>query len=269
MKSFNKIIYTLMGVVLLAFTSCQEEIPVREPSPAAPENSMDVLFSTENPTSVELSLTATEYTIELKRKVYNAEAVVPVQVECDEVLSCPESVTFAAGDSTASYTITLKDGMEPFVSYMAEIRISNDFTNPYLSGENGTQEYCVNIMKNDWKNYSNGVYVSYFFGDADGNPAQWENIMQYSEILKQYKLLDVYEFGYDILFEVDEEGGVSLVEGDDVATGYMHPAYGMIYFEVLPTSTFADGVVTLVGNMNVSAGSFGGTTEGYVITEEY
>lgn len=269
MKSFNKILFALMGVMLLAFTSCQEEIPVREPSPAAPENSMEVLFSVENPTTVELGLTDTEYTIELRRSIYDAETVVPVQVECDELLSCPETVTFAAGDSTASYTITLKEGMEPFVPYMAEIRISNEFTNPYLSGENGTQEYCVKLMKNDWKNHSKGIYVSNFFTDAAGNPAQWENMMLYSEILKQYKLLDVYAVGYDIVFKVNEDGVVSLAEGSEVETGYEHPSYGMVSFEILPASNFVDDVVTLVGNMNVSAGSFGSTVEGLIITEKY
>ena len=73
-----------------------------------------------------------------------------------------------------------------------------------------------------------------------------------------YKLTDCIAKGYDIIFELTEDGQHLLKPIAKQETGYVHPSYGMVSVEGAADDIQRDGnVIALPMKYTVSAGSFG------------
>ena len=75
----------------------------------------------------------------------------------------------------------------------------------------------------DWEELGTGVYTSELFEDS------WEQPVLRAKGTNVYKLPDCLYKGYDIQFELSDDGN-SLVAFEPQKMGYKHSTYGMVYF---------------------------------------
>ena len=113
-----------------------------------------------------------------------------------------------------------------------------------------------------WEYLGTGVYQCWLFGQA------WEQDVYRGEGTQMYKLPDCITKGFDIIFELTEDGQHLLKPIAKQETGYVHPNYGMISVagrttdDGKPVDIIRDGsVIYLPTTYTVSAGSFGEGTE--------
>lgn len=150
------------------------------------------------------------------------------------------------------------------------ILVDGEQTNPYVDQMLGdsTLVYSrmdLTVLKEDFVPYSEGTFTSSMFGDS------WAVIMDYSPSLAAYRLNDLIENGYDLLFSVNEDGGLVQIPTDPVKSGYDHSTYGMISMQIQAGSAFdaTSDTYTLMLKYTVAAGSFGTKEEVYVVTMKY
>ncbi len=150
MKNFKRIFF-IIGLGAFLWSSCTEDIPVREESPAADAESMQVYFPNSQKYKYELSPTVFKVDVDLKREKSAKAATVKIIVTSDltGVFTVPETVSFAAGDSTAKLTITF-DTLEQFKPYQISFKIEDQYINPYIVNPNGTSDFNLYVEQNDF-----------------------------------------------------------------------------------------------------------------------
>ena len=264
----------LLSLFVILFSSCNEDdIPVREESYIPGSDAVQAYFPSDSKSDLAVSPTDNSVTIKLMRT--NTEKAITVSLssfDANNVFTIPSTAEFAAGEAEAEITIPF-EGLTVFTAYTAEITIDEQFTDPYKNNiEGGTSNYLLTVTQSDWTDYANGTFTSEFFGD------QWEQKLQYSEILEKYRFPNVYGDGYH--YEFTWDGGATFTpsgtqDNDGLyvqESGYVHASYGMV-----STRTDAAGslynqdsqLFNFIMNFTVSAGSFGVNTESYKITEVY
>lgn len=156
MKNFKRIFF-IIGLGAFLWSSCTEDIPVREESPAADPESMQVYFPNSQKYKYELPPTVFEVDIDLKREKSAKAATVKIIVTSDltGVFTVPETVSFAAGDSTAKLTITF-DTLEQFKPYQISFKIEDQYINPYVVNPDGTTDFNLYVEHNDFLPVGNG-----------------------------------------------------------------------------------------------------------------
>ena len=103
-----------------------------------------------------------------------------------------------------------------------------------------------------WEYLGDGIYTSSFWGGA------WAQPVYRGEGTQLYKLKDCIAKGYDITFELTDDGQHLLKPIEKQETGYVHPSYGMVYLEGAAADIQREGnLITLPMEYTVSAGSFG------------
>jgi hypothetical protein len=266
MKNMRKILMSAFGIALL-LTACSEDYPERTESYKPASDVMSVYFPSSEGGTVEITPTATTYEVKVSRMDSTKAAVIPLKKSYDisGLFTIPSSVTFAAGQKDATVQITFPDLVD-FRLYPIGLELDETYTNPYDSLVIGTSKLALTITQTDWTNYAVGEFTSEFF---DGS---WSQTLQYSKILKRYKLTDLYATGYGFQFSWDGSAAVDFV--GETATGYIDSDYGMIYatgdsdpkksFYVADSKSFTFNI-----EFTVSAGSFGAYNEVFVITQKY
>lgn len=249
----------------LLFSACGSEDIVREPSPAQNPSSSNVYFSKDNNSNIVLGVTDTSFDIIIEREKADQPLTVPITVENPYpagIFELPTSVTFAAGESSKTLTVPVKD-IELMKQYRIALALPSDQTKPYTV-QDVYPRLDLGVLKEDYAPYSEGTFTSAMFG------ASWPQLMEYSPSTKNYRLPDLIEVGYDYLFTVAEDGTITQVPKTKVASGYMHPSYGMISMQAQTGSVFdaATNTYLLKIQYTVSAGSFGVKNEKYVITKK-
>ncbi len=156
MKNFKRIFF-IIGLGAFLWSSCTEDIPVREESPAADPESMQVYFPNSQKYKYELPPTVFEVDIDLKREKSAKAATVKIIVTSDltGVFTVPETVSFAAGDSTAKLIITF-DTLEQFKPYQVSFKIEDKYINPYIVNPDGTTDFNLYVEHNDFLPVGNG-----------------------------------------------------------------------------------------------------------------
>jgi len=271
MKVINKYFMLWLSVLAMMVVSCKEEIPSRDPSPAANPNSANVYFSSKNSANPVLDITADNFDILINREKTDKELTVLLKVESVylEKFEVPTSVTFAVGEGEKVINIKVKD-LELMKKYHLTISIEEDQTNPYIT-QNKYGRLELNVLKEDFAPYAEGVYSSEFFED------EWDAVLEYSPATEIYRFKDCWMPGYNVTFNWDKGAKISMIgnpSGDYIVipTGYVHSKYGMVnaYYDNEASSYDSESkTFTFVITWRVSAGSFGTYLDYFTITKVY
>jgi hypothetical protein len=142
---------------MFSFVSCESDEIQREPSPEVAPGCQGVFFPA-TPSAFELEPTEpTEITLEISRRAKDA-ATVPLVAELNEqgVFVVPESVSFAAGDTTATIKVSFP-GAKEGVTYILKLKVEGDaYVNQYAS----TVPYVqTSVTRIKWDDVKDGVMV--------------------------------------------------------------------------------------------------------------
>lgn len=266
----NIIIKSLMfaGVCALTLSGCTEDYPDRTPSPVPTADCIGAYFPNTDEGTIEVPQSVNSVTLTITRaKTTSAASVALKKVDKYGVFTVPATVEFAAGKADATIEVSFKD-LTPFVQYPVAITMDDAAINPYVVNNNGTTNFLLNITQADWKDYATGTYTSAFFGQS------WDQTLQYSKTLNEYRLPDLFASGVNYLFSWD--GGATIVPGGTLAStglyvqssGYVDSQYGLVQTNTSASASGYDSATkTFTFNIKwtVTAGSFGVTDETYVL----
>lgn len=240
-----------------------------------PAGKYDVSF-VEETAKLALALSDDKFEVTLARANGDGELTVPVEVlDKPDFMSVPSSVTFAAGETEKSFEVTIGEGMENFVNYNVRLRIPEEYTSPYKE-DAGSPMFNLVVLKEDYKPYAAGVFTDNILFKQD-----WDQILEYSEIMDIYRFPDLIAAGTHFYFKWNGESGDDSelyfcdADGKKVtkfASGYVHSNYGMIYANILDAwmgFDADDNAFYFPMEFNVSEGSFGQDYETFEIVEKY
>ncbi|MBR3829715.1 MAG: hypothetical protein IKJ52_00540 [Muribaculaceae bacterium] len=193
MKKINLILGAL--VCLFAFSACTDEVDY---TPASPESANGVYFPSTSQASVALKSDANTYDVQICRTDTAAEQTVQLTVETNDTvgaLQIPNTVTFAAGQSSANLTINYDFAKMGYANEFA-IQISID---PAVASTVGLSSYAFTVVVPEpWKSLGMATFTdTFFFLDS------YKVEVQQNELNPNYFRL-VYP--YHEAFEVDDDG---------------------------------------------------------------
>ncbi|MFT3739360.1 MAG: hypothetical protein QM786_11425 [Breznakibacter sp.] len=265
MKMFNKILLLSLTVLMAGFVSCNEDDDYSyTPGETTNKNGDNIYFASDNESSPILGVDDAEFKITVTRDNSTNAQTIPLEAKTayDGVFTVPSSVSFDAGVGSVEITIGVTEKMQAFKSYLLEIIIPEEYTSQY-EDQAVYPRVELNVLKEDFKPYAVGTYDSDFFGDS------WSAVLEYSEMLDEYRFSDCWISGYDVTFSWN--GGSSVIMGESVfITGYVHSSYGMV--SATPVESSYDDsskMFTFLYKWTVSAGSFGNYADTYTIQEVY
>lgn len=249
MKAFYKFMILALATTAV-FASCEKSTPYE---PGKPAGQYDVCFSAANGDQVVLDLTAKSFDVVLERKNTSGALTIPVSfwVDVEGAASTVSEVSFADGQATATLTVNLGE-IDPFVNYQAELKIPEEFTQPY-SETAGFPRYGFVFYKEDYSAVATATYYDDFWSGEE-----WEVSIEYSPLLENYRVNGAFPSGNTFAFTWDKGSKVAYVNKTAIATGYNHASYGAI--SATPTSCSYDsetGEFAFIFKWTVSAGSFG------------
>lgn len=193
MKKINLILGAL--VCLFAFSACTDEVDY---TPASPESANGVYFPSTSQASVALKSDANTYDVQICRTDTAAEQTVQLTVETNDTvgaLQIPNTVTFAAGQSSANLTINYDFAKMGYGNEFA-IQVSID---PAVASTVGLSSYAFTVVVPEpWKSLGMATFTdTFFFLDS------YKVEVQQNELNPNYFRL-VYP--YHEAFEVDDDG---------------------------------------------------------------
>lgn len=253
-------IILMAGIVALGLTSCGDD---DDWTRGAETGQYNVAFTAESQANQVLGISDTQFPLTLVRTDASQELTVPLNSKgTSALLKVPESVTFAAGSSTASITIGLDTAVKAFVNYPLVITIPEQYTHQYDSTGVYPRIQCT-VHKEDWQYVGTGVYYNWLY------ESEWEQDLEHSDYLGIYRLPDCLADGYNIYFRWDGKAGqgqtfeVTNEEGTrNVAAtlaGFSVGDYGACSWQWRPAnfSGYTSGAFYFPFRWTVSAGSFG------------
>jgi hypothetical protein len=274
----NKKILSLFVVTASLLVSCSEYVDTVEPGPIVSADNPAARFAASNTTNYEFEPGISGFTIKAirdKDKSANAlEVSVIVDANTENAFIVPSKIAFPAGKDTIDVEIGISSSAPINVPLSLAISLDESYNNPYKA-EYNVYNATVNIIK--WELFASGTWTSSFFEDS------WPQDLYKADGQNIYRFYGPYVEGYDIRFEWDGEslsikplnGESATLDGAAVvryATGYNHPSYGMVYFNIDPDPNWtyfdvANKTLNLNGAFTISAGSFGWMDEVYTISE--
>ncbi len=217
----------------LVIASCDND-DWKPGTPSSPDGEK-VYFSDENENNFVLALNDDKIELIITRDDATEEADIPVMVASpiEGMFTGAETVTFAAGEREATYTVTVSDAMLPFQSYKFSVIIPEKYTAAYQYDENSlSPRIDITVLKEDFAVVGTGLY-----NDPILFEQSWPQDIEYSPMLGLYRLpnLIVRDTPIYFHFAYNEEGEQEFYftdsEGKHVtkmATGYVYGSYGMI-----------------------------------------
>ena len=240
-KTFKYAYVALAGLLAMTITSCVDKyeydgVGEQDPGAFISANATQIKYAAEDEQVLTFNLQRT-----------NSEAQENISLICDNSkFQVPSSVSFAAGESkkTVSVPFSMLGGTTEEVT----ISVAKESATVY-----GVSELKFTITRDFvWEYLGTGVYQCWLFGET------WEQDVYRGEGTQMYKLTDCITKGYDIIFELTEDGQHLLKPIAKQETGYVHPSYGMVSVEGAADDIQRDGnVIALPMKYTVSAGSFG------------
>lgn len=268
---FNKLfLFVTMLAAGMAFTSCDNE---DEYVPGLPAGEHNIGFESEE--NVALAMTQESIEVELTRT--NTEGYLAVPLEAlivPECITLPDSARFEDGSATATIELLVDSTIQMFTDYQVSFRVPEAYTNAYA--EDGLNPvFNIIVKKEDFRTVANGIYDSKFWFEE-----QWEQSIEYSEVLGLYRFPNCFEAGSHWYYAYDGETFTFTdSEGNAVEkflSGVVHPTYGAVSVTLLsanPYGYFEGGGEGMVGHFKFpfqftcSAGSFGSAYEYYYVLE--
>ena len=241
----NKLFLGIACLSVFALTSCYEE-KGDDYTPAQPQAGAFLLAENTNP------LFAADDAQVLTLKIGRTDAsVTSATLTCDNSkFNAPSQVTLTGdttevkvpfsimGGTTEAVTFTVSEGGTPYGPTTLAMNVYRDFV---------------------WVNIGTGVFTSEFFEEA------WDQPVLQAEGTQKYRLPDLYAEGYELAFELTEDGTALVSTIPAFATGYVHPSYGMIRGRNLDLEghpMVRNGKdITIPLQFIVDAGSFGWANE--------
>lgn len=266
MKSINKIFFMLVAVATFMLTSCSDD----DYAPGIITNAegLNVFFDASNESAVILGPTTNEFSIVVSRNKTDKAVSVPLTVSDlnSDLFEVPTRVDFSAGEASKTITIKVNEGMQMFVAYPLSIAIDPSYTTPYAESTVYPRAE-LEITKEDYAPYATGLYSSEFWEDDDANPLETDVTLEYSEILKQYRLKECWgkKTGV-IIFTWEGAEAVELIT-TAVSVGLDAGDYGNVTANKSGECTYDANSKTFAFpfKWTVSAGSFGVYTDYYTI----
>lgn len=211
--------------------------------------SSDYTFSDGDPESFEVTV---------QRGITSGAASVAVSVsDPSGFFTVPSAVEFADGAYEATIPVTFsRSKLTAGKAYEIVISVPENPVSTKLVS------HTVTITRDyTWTPFATGEYYSGLFNQ------KWEQPLEKADGVNRYKLTAPFAEGYDLTFDVAEDGSVTILAPQNAsgtynfATGYVDKEYGMIYMELHPdTFIFDPAGKTIKINVNytISIGkSFG------------
>lgn len=127
-------------------------------------------------------------------------------------------VTFAAGEQTASTVVEITDILEGNV-YSCVLHLSPADVETANQFENQIHDMSISVLRRKWNSLGMGHYIS---------PEWWEEEfdveIKRAEGTNLYKMMGLFQEGYDIKFEITEDNEVYI----DQQESWVHPSYGPV-----------------------------------------
>ena len=246
-KTFKYAYIALAGMMTISLTSCIDKYEydgVGEQDPGA--------FISADATTLKYAAEDEQIlTFTLQRT--NSDAAENISLTCDNSkFQVPSSVSFAAGESKKSVSVpfSILGGTTENVT----ISVAQESATVY-----GVSQMIFNITRDFvWEYLGEGVFTCWLFGES------WPQPVYRGEGTQLYKLKDCIAEGFDIEFELTEDGQHLAKAIATQQTGYVHPSYGMISVTSGVDENGnpydierEDNIIYLPTKYIVSAGSFG------------
>jgi hypothetical protein len=274
----KKIVFLYLIIIASSFAACSDYVDIVAPSPVIPADNPAVRFAADNPAALEIEPGTTSLTLILLRDEDKAgeslEVALTVRTNTGDLFTVPPSVIFPAGQDTIDLPIGISPDAPAGETLTLEIALDEAYRHPYKA-EYGVYTGKISIIR--WDLYATGTWTSTLFGQT------WPQDLHKIAGQNIYCFFGPYVSGYDFPFRWDgasrnitplggEETTYSGTPVHRYATGYVHPSYGMIYFNIDPDPTYTyfnslTRQLILNGNFTVAAGSFGWLDEVYTLTE--
>ena len=221
----NKI-FLMAGVVMTMFmaASCSDDDSWSAGN-ATNADSLNVYVVSDN--NVALPFEGNTFEVTFGRNNTTGSLTVPLEFSTgtpDIFTNVPGSVTFEDGKDEASITITCKSDMAMFTTYRATIVIPEQFTKQYAKIEENLPRAELSVVKEDYKPYKTGTYVSAF------NECEVaDNVLEYSEIKGAYRVKVVDPaMEHTFTFVLNKDNSITINEGQ-IYQGWEYPGYGGVY----------------------------------------
>lgn len=167
----------------------------------------------------------------------------------------PSSVSFEAGEGNTMIHVSVGD-IESGVTYQLVISVDETMA-PTFAG--AITSKTVSVFRDyTYTSLGEGSLVSSFYG-GEGTME-----VQKADNINWYKAISPYEEGYDVIFQVMEDGTSVTISQQAIAADY--GGYGTLY--VAGSGTLENGVITATLEFTVSAGSFGEFEEVFTLPVE-
>jgi hypothetical protein len=225
MKKLFNISYIALFAVLALFSACTESEGYTPAQPCAETNAYR--FDSESSSNVILALEDSIYKVVLQRDSIDDDVTLPLNIKGDvDVLSAPNSVTFAAGEKEAVLEIAIAPQMQPFKNYYLEISIDEEYVNPYTA--DNFSVLPITFLKEDYVVVAKGIYTR----PALIGGAKVGAYLEYSPLLDTYRI-DGWGTGNSITFKLTDPETMEFEMTEDAfVTGYSSSGYS-IYAIVL------------------------------------
>ena len=274
MKNLKMLYIALIALVAGAFGACTNEF---EPGPQMTGPQVSFMDKTVNPTLVEFTGAAEENTQKLTlTRVETKEALdvwVLAEIEkgAEKFFNIPETVSFAAGESTAELVYTVnQEWLENDKEYTVNFVIADEMESTPYGHSEWTVKYALNpweLMKdandNPAKGKFRGMDLVYLYEDIDPMVEVPVNIYKHKSQKGLYRVENPWMLSAIEIFEGEDkmkEAGVSATPTDllldcsnpakvviaEQSTGLVwDPAYGELCIYPMTTATLVEGVITL------------------------
>lgn len=265
------ILSLVLGVITLSACSDDNDYTVGSQTNA---DSLNVYFT--SGANVVLPSDSNTFKVTVTRNNTSGALTVPLNLSSSngydangtKVFSAPSQVEFKAGEATSTILVQATDSIKMFNSYHVILSVPEEYTTQYKSTQAGQPRAELNIVKEDYKNYAKGSYFSYFFGD----PYTEDAVLQHSALKDTYRFSNVAS-GETFTFQVGTDNKISY-DWTKLSNGYTHKKYGAMY--ISPSSSkdypsyFSPEENTYYFGFEfiVSAGSFGDSYEGFIVTNK-
>lgn len=268
MKFAKYLIIALAAGVLSV--SCTDDEDNYVPAPASDVKSSVYFPENQNGTHAFLLEENVEVTVDVKREDKGAARTVKIDfstVHDDLIKSCDNVATFKEGEDVAKVKVQLnKEKMEAFKNYAVYLNVDPAEFNPYKQ-QDITPSVRLNFVREDYAPFAKGEFNDPFIAEAAS-----QKVLEWSEILKVYRLSDPWGTGEgEIIFSVDDKNKIHY-KTPSFSTGYVHPKYGLIsaFWEGFENKQYYNAekkVYNFHFDMKVSAGSFGDVHYTFAVKE--
>lgn len=173
------------------------------------------------------------------------------------------TVTFEDGKSTAEAIVSYKDLNLLGVTDVYRFSLNFDESKTSPSQLNSIEVSAQRRLT--FNKTGTGTFSTSFFGNEDGTPSLMNIVVEKAEEANVYRLLDVYETGYPIIFSVDDNGNI--LSFGEQETGYVHPTYGMIFVSFVDAKRTGNTYDFTLQFLVPGVGSFGAFEESIQMPE--